>query len=80
MTNIFQQNETQIWAGDFNSLTREDYTDKEWDILTRVRQNNGWEQPRTEVGTDTCHSVKQIIDSHYHTNSDNISFKDQFID
>ena len=46
---IFNSNQAQIWAGDFNSLTKEDYSEKEWKVLTRVRENNGWEGPKTEV-------------------------------
>ena len=77
LTNIFQKNEAQIWAGDFNCLTREDYTDKEWDILTRVRQNNGWEQPQTEVSSS--HSIKLILGIHFHTSSHNVSYGAQVI-
>ena len=49
LTNIFRNNEPQIWTGDFNSLTKEGYTQKEWNVLTRVRENNGWEEPKTEM-------------------------------
>ena len=38
-----------IWAGDFNSLTREDYTIKEWNEIARVRSLNCWEKPRVEL-------------------------------
>ena len=39
----------QIWTGDFNSLTKEDYTEQGWEEGTRVRRNNRWELPKTEV-------------------------------
>ena len=40
----------QIWTGDFNSLTREDYAETEWEVITNVRQKNNWESPQTNVG------------------------------
>eukprot|EP00092_Neocalanus_flemingeri_P007977 GFUD01008607.1.p1 GENE.GFUD01008607.1~~GFUD01008607.1.p1 ORF type:complete len:245 (-),score=49.95 GFUD01008607.1:7-741(-) len=49
LVNIIKREEAQIWAGDFNSLTKEDYTEKEWKVLTKVRENNSWEDPKTEV-------------------------------
>ena len=49
LKNIFRNNEPQIWDGDFNSLTKEGYTEKEWNVLIRVRENNGWEEPKTEM-------------------------------
>eukprot|EP00092_Neocalanus_flemingeri_P005253 GFUD01005647.1.p1 GENE.GFUD01005647.1~~GFUD01005647.1.p1 ORF type:complete len:242 (-),score=53.41 GFUD01005647.1:20-745(-) len=48
---IFQNKEAQIWTGDFNSLTREDYNEEVWEEITQVRRQNRWELPRTEVTT-----------------------------
>lgn len=39
----------QVWTGDFNSLTREDYTEAEWESVTDVRKRNNWESPQTQV-------------------------------
>ena len=38
-----------MWLGDFNALTREDYTQQEWDKIASERSKNFWEEPRTEV-------------------------------
>ena len=38
-----------MWAGDFNSLTKEDYTLEEWNEITRVRKLNCWERPHIDV-------------------------------
>ena len=38
-----------MWAGDFNSLTREDYTEAGWEEIARVRRQSSWEPPRTAV-------------------------------
>ena len=39
----------QIWTGDFNALTKEDYKPEEWTEITNVRQKNSWELPKTEL-------------------------------
>ena len=36
-------------CGDFNSLSRGDYSDAEWESITSVRATNHWESPKTEV-------------------------------
>ena len=48
---VFKENHCQIWTGDFNALTREDYTDEKWNHITGVRKQNGWELPKTELTT-----------------------------
>ena len=48
---VFKENHFQIWTGDFNALTREDYTDEKWNHITGVRKQNGWELPKTELTT-----------------------------
>ena len=37
--------------GDFNALTREDYTQAEWDDIAWVRCRGSWEPPVTDVTT-----------------------------
>ena len=39
----------QLWLGDFNALTREDYTQKQWEAIAAERSKSYWEEPRTEV-------------------------------
>jgi hypothetical protein len=48
---IFESNSPQIWTGDFNALTREDYSENQWKELSDVRHKNCWEQPLTELTT-----------------------------
>ena len=36
-------------AGDYNSLTKEDYRDDEWSVVEEVRRRNSWEAPCTDV-------------------------------
>jgi len=38
-----------IFVGDFNALTKDDYTDKEWKQITKIRKDNRWESPQTEL-------------------------------
>ena len=37
LENVFKEGSCQIWTGDFNCLTREDYDDKTWGDIARVR-------------------------------------------
>ena len=39
----------QLWLGDFNALTRDDYTQKQWNAIAAERSKSYWEEPRTEV-------------------------------
>ncbi len=39
----------QIWCGDFNALTREDYDEATWEDIGRIRRQNRWESPQTEL-------------------------------
>ena len=34
---LFTEQSCQIWTGDLNCLTREDYDDKTWEDIARVR-------------------------------------------
>ena len=36
---VFKEEACQIWTGDFNCLTREDYDDQTWGDIARVRSN-----------------------------------------
>jgi endonuclease/exonuclease/phosphatase family metal-dependent hydrolase len=36
-------------VGDFNALTRADYTDAQWQNIAAVRRAGDWEEPRTEL-------------------------------
>lgn len=38
-----------FWMGDFNALTRSDYTNEEWDDILRVRLQNHWELPVSDL-------------------------------
>lgn len=40
---------SQIWAGDFNALTQEDYTEEEWEKIADIRKQNQWESPQIDV-------------------------------
>jgi len=46
---LFKENAPQVWLGDYNSLTEEDYSPEEWAEIARVRKNNSWESPKTQV-------------------------------
>ena len=46
---VFQENQAQIWSGDFNALTKEDYSESYWNNITEVRKRNCWESPKTEL-------------------------------
>ena len=39
----------QVWTGDFNSLTRKDYSKKEWETIANVREKNNWESPQIDL-------------------------------
>ena len=40
-----QLEEQVILMGDFNSLTKNDYTDKEWRYIYKIRKYHKWELP-----------------------------------
>ena len=39
LENVFREGSCQIWTGDFNCLTREDYDDNTWEDIARVRSD-----------------------------------------
>ncbi len=49
LAKLFESGSPQLWAGDFNALTREDYTREQWEEVARVREQNSWESPRIEL-------------------------------
>eukprot|EP01084_Bolivina_argentea_P304492 525876_1 len=40
-----------IFIGDFNALTKTDYTIEEWNKITEIRTKNEWELPQTQLLT-----------------------------
>ena len=38
-----------VWMGDFNALTKDDYTKAEWSEIADIRARNFWESPVTEL-------------------------------
>ncbi len=48
---LFSKDACQIWTGDFNALTREDYDTKVWQEIASVRERNSWESPKTDLTT-----------------------------
>jgi endonuclease/exonuclease/phosphatase family metal-dependent hydrolase len=49
LDNIFTSDHCQIWTGDYNALTKEDYTGQNWQNITDIRARNGWELPQIDV-------------------------------
>lgn len=49
LSDLFSSDSHQIWTGDFNALTREDYDESTWEEIATVRRNNSWESPKTEL-------------------------------
>ena len=46
---IFEEDRCQIWTGDFNALTIDDYTQDELKEIARIREQNSWEAPKSEL-------------------------------
>jgi len=49
LTPLFHSNKPQLWMGDFNTLSRADYSDEEWDEIVRIRRDNGRKAPLNDV-------------------------------
>ncbi len=49
LSDLFEDEHHQIWAGDFNALTRTDYSDAQWQEVCDVRRRNRWEAPCVDV-------------------------------
>merc|ERR1712059_246990 len=52
----------QVWIGDFNTLTREDYNEEQWEQITNIRREAKWELPRTEF-SNLLLNKRGLIDS-----------------
>jgi len=46
---LFTQSACQIWTGDFNALTQEDYSPDQWQSISNIRAKNSWESPQTAL-------------------------------
>ena len=52
-----------IWLGDFNALTRSDYSEMQWQEILNVRAHNSWELPVSHLTTMiTSQQTKQKKD------------------
>jgi len=49
LTPLLKLQKPQIWAGDFNALTKSDYSEDEWNKILDLRQKNGREAPSSDV-------------------------------
>ena len=46
---LLNTRQPQLWMGDFNTLSRDDYSDQEWNNIVRIRQDNGRQAPSNKV-------------------------------
>jgi len=46
---LFRMEKPQLWCGDFNTLSRGDYSDNEWEEIVTIRRNNGRKAPKNDV-------------------------------
>ena len=53
---LLQVGMKQVWCGDFNTLSRGDYTDSEWEEIVRIRRDNGRKAPINDV-IDAIHNL-----------------------
>ena len=49
MEPVFKEGHCQIWTGDFNALSKEDYSEEQWNNITGIRKQNRWELPKTDL-------------------------------
>jgi len=49
LTPLFTNRESQVWLGDFNTLTESDYSSQEWDHIVKQRVDNGRQHPCNKV-------------------------------
>ena len=59
LSDLLEGGRDQIWCGDFNALTREDYDQKTWDEIAAVRRNNRWESPQTGLTSRVSENKKR---------------------
>ena len=83
--NTYTHEYPSILLGDFNALTRSDYTVKEWSDIFKVRKYGQWELPVHEL-TDKlnnewydCGKHKPLVTSRYNTRIDYIYTKNMKI-
>ena len=57
---IFEEDRCQIWTGDFNALTIDDYTQDELKEIAKIREQNSWEAPRSELTKKITNEYKFI--------------------
>jgi len=70
MKNRNINNTSLILLGDFNALTKNDYSNYEWDRISSIRKSNKWEQPVDELTTQiTSPDYWKLFDSKYITNN-----------
>ena len=56
LNGLLEEGVSQVWCGDFNTLSRGDYSDQEWDHIVRIRRDNGRRAPLNDV-IDTIHNL-----------------------
>jgi len=44
-----EKDAAQVWVGDFNAITRSDYSEEEWADVVRVRREGQWEAPVSKL-------------------------------
>jgi len=49
LTPLFRGDKPQLWMGDFNTLSRADYSDEEWNEIVKIRRDNGRKAPLNDV-------------------------------
>jgi len=49
LAQLFHADKPQLWMGDFNTLSRADYSDEEWSKIVQIRRNNGRKAPLNNV-------------------------------
>jgi len=56
LNGLLEEGVSQVWCGDFNTLSRGDYSDQEWDHIVRIRRDNGRRAPLNDV-IDTINNL-----------------------
>ena len=57
---LFADGVGQLWLGDFNALTRDDYSQTEWDEIVDQRVENGREPPCSKVAQVTKYKYRAL--------------------
>jgi len=70
MKNRDIDNKSLILLGDFNALTKNDYSKNEWCRIASIRKSNKWEQPLDELTNKiTSQNYWKLFDSRYIANN-----------